>query len=253
MSLFDQHLDDPRLAITESVVSCENCTLHAQCSGPVPFYGPSPSTIAIIGEAPGEEEDTAGRPFIGPAGQMIRKHLTEVGIDPEAVFWCNTVSCWPHGTPKAEHVEACRTNVADQLNLAKPKWVLLLGKTALQAWRPDIEIGHGRSRPFWPRTQSPEITFFATYHPAAALRKRVYEMELHDDVVKFAEMVAKDDAVPFVPDACTKCTDPWSWIDDDGFTWCANHAGPEFAERMAFIRSDYEAACRRLAKKGTAA
>lgn len=239
------------LAVMEQIASCEACDLHAQCTGPVPFHGPTPAQVAVIGEAPGEQEDNAGRPFVGPAGQMIRKHLAEVGIDPDGVFWCNTASCFPHGTPHRSHVDACRPNLMAQLELAEARWILVLGKTALNGWRPDIEIRHGRSRPFWPKALS-NTTFFATYHPAAALRKRVYELELAADIERFAEMVTDGDPVKFLPETCATCSEFWCWIDEDGFTWCADHAGPAYAERQALLRADYEAACRRLAQKGTA-
>jgi uracil-DNA glycosylase len=83
---------DRRAALVAQIIDCERCELHAQCTLPVPFSG-DPGAILIIGEAPGEQEDHAGRPFVGPAGILLRSLLVRSGFDPDHLAYCNTASC----------------------------------------------------------------------------------------------------------------------------------------------------------------
>ena len=109
-----------RLEIVEEILSCSSCELAVNCNSPVPFHGPAPTDICIVGEAPGATEDVEGRPFVGRAGQLIRVALGDVGVDPDSVAWVNTVSCFPHGTPMLRHVDACHELKMLQLELIAP-------------------------------------------------------------------------------------------------------------------------------------
>lgn len=225
-----------RLDIMEQVVTCEACELHAQCTAPVFMSGPSPSAITVIGEAPGGQEDKAGEPFIGPAGQLLRSALTTVGIDVTTVAFVNTVSCYPNGTPNWDHMAACAQNKADQIEYAGSKWLLAVGQVALKGFVPHVAIKHGRGRPFIIDGR----IVYATYHPAAALRNSNYEAAMIDDLERFVQVVAADDPFAFIPDECSGCTsDEVCWYEDSGLGWCVNHI-PEhdqvaYAERMALV------------------
>lgn len=232
-----------RLLVTEAVVSCERCELHAQCTAPVAFAGPTPARIAVIGEAPGRQEDEQGKPFVGPAGRMIRKHLGLVGIDPETVAWINTVSCFPHGTPSWENIDACAVNKAAQLDVADPQFVLLLGKVALKATMRTLEITRSRGRPF----VIDDRVHFATYHPAAALRNGNYEAAMHDDLETFKAIVDAGSWFEFVPDTCCLCPVELQHFSDEGLGWCGLHAPQICHDRAAVAARELDEARARVA------
>lgn len=209
------------LLLRERILDCEGCALVKGCSAPVPFFGDAPNDIAVLGEAPGQQEDLKGQPFIGPAGQLARKHLREVGLDPEKLTWFNTVSCNPNGTPTAAHVQACSSNREAQRALIDPTWLLVFGRVALQALRPELDIKRGRGRPF---VYKGSIAF-AAYHPSFALRNRLMEEPFREDLEKFAKMVAggKDHWWEHVSDRCVACLDYVESFDETGIGRCARH------------------------------
>lgn len=209
-----------RLEVADRILNCERCELHARCTLPVPFHGPTPATIAVVGEAPGAQEDKAGQPFVGPAGQMIRKHLEAVGIDPEAICWINTASCFPHGTPQWDHVVACAENKRAQLELADPKWVLLLGKVALRGQNRDLEIKRVRGKAFLIDGR----VNFVTYHPSAALRNGNYERAMVEDLQNFKAMIDGGRWTAHISDHCLVCGKWAEWFGEDGMALCLDHS-----------------------------
>jgi DNA polymerase len=216
-----------RVELTAQILDCEACELHAQCTLPVPFSG-EPGPILVIGEAPGEQEDKAGRPFIGPAGDLLRRCLTRSRIDPDTLAYANTACCYPNGAPSWDHVRSCDKNKWDQIDYIDPTFILLLGKVALRAMRPELDISHGRSRPFVHQGR----ICFASYHPAAALRNGKYERGLKRDLDVFARIVQADEWQDFVPEDCAGCDDLAVWWEEAGLGWCARHL-PE-SERCAY-------------------
>lgn len=216
-----------RAALSAQILDCERCELHAQCTLPVPFSG-APGPILIIGEAPGEQEDKAGRPFVGPAGQLLRQLLKRSGFDPDTLPMANSACCWPHGAPTWDHIRSCDQNKWDQIGYINPDWILLLGKVALRAMRPELEISQGRSRPFLQRN----YICFATFHPAAALRNAKYERGLKRDLDLFARLVKTPDWQTLIPDDCSACEADALWWDPSGLGWCERHV-PE-PERAAY-------------------
>lgn len=83
----------PRLALKEQILDCRGCDLCEVGTGPVPFSGPTPSYVAVVGEAPGQMEDKGGKPFIGPSGKLLREALAEAGFNVDELFIANSVSC----------------------------------------------------------------------------------------------------------------------------------------------------------------
>lgn len=202
-----------RLLVREAVLSCTRCELHGKCTAPVPYVGSTPNEIVVVGEAPGKTEDRDGAPFIGLAGEMIRRHLTDVGIDPNMIGWLNTVSCYPNGTPSPAHIKVCAVNKEAQLDLFDPHWVLLLGSVALKGMGVTHQIGVMRGQPFTV-DEDPNRVFFATYHPAYALRNSKGEAAMHEDLVKFKAMIDDGNPVNFVQDKCVKCDEFPVWFDN---------------------------------------
>jgi DNA polymerase len=202
----------------------------------------------VLGEAPGRQEAEAGRPFVGPAGEVIRTQLTRIGIDPESVTWVNTVSCFPDGTPKAHHIKACVGNRDAQLDLISPEIILVLGRTALRALVPQLELKWARARPFkWEGA-----VCFGAYHPAAILRDSRRLEDFETDLDAFGEMVKTLDRWwEMIPDNCALCPIDAAWMDDRGLGWCEFHLPTEerqrFEARQSFLEKDLAAARERLA------
>jgi uracil-DNA glycosylase family 4 len=227
-----------RLEVMEQVVSCETCELHENVVAPVFGTIPEGCRIAVVGEAPGEQEDDQGRPFIGPAGQLLRRLLTDAGIDPDTVAFINTVSCWPHGTPTWDHINACAPNKTAQLALTQPRLVIPVGQVAIKGFKPYLSAKHGRGRP-WVQDG---MVFCATYHPAAALRNGNYEKAIEADLQTIVEVLEADDGEPWdewpswlsflIPDTCAGCPLDLYLLDYDGLGWCEVHMPSHMIERM---------------------
>lgn len=123
----------------------------------------SRNEFIVVGEAPGRIEDYQGKPFVGPAGQLLRSRLTDVGLNPESAYFINSVCCWPHGTPSTDHIQACRTNLRAQWEAAPPRYALVLGHTALKALVPHTQPKYCRGVGFGMFGK----VIFPTWHPAA--------------------------------------------------------------------------------------
>ena len=156
---------------------CQGCDLCHRATQTVFGEGPSDARLVFIGEQPGDQEDLAGRPFVGPAGQVFDDALAQVGIDRSQVYVTNAVKHFkwtPRGTrrlhakPSAREMAACRPWLEAEVTAIKPAMVVCLGSTAAQVvLGPSFRImrEHGRvfSTPWAPWTM-------ATYHPSALLR-----------------------------------------------------------------------------------
>lgn len=176
--------------VRRRIITCTRCQLHRVVQCPVPWSGPVEASVAVLGEAPGEKEDRAGVPFIGPSGQLLRKYLTKVGLTPSELVFMNTVCCYPTRTPRPEEVAACRGNFWAQMVLVKPDFVLILGSVALQSLRPGARITSERGTP-WVREllDGGRRVYFPTYHPAAVLRNKLLSRIWREDLELFKELV----------------------------------------------------------------
>jgi uracil-DNA glycosylase family 4 len=205
-----------RLDVREQVLTCHGCELHELGQAPVPFSGPTPSYLAMVGEAPGKIEDKVGEPFVGPAGQLLRECLRAAGIQPETVFFCNSCSCWPNRedrTPRSTEVNACSPNLAAQLDLADPVWVCLLGGVALSTLRSDLKISRVRGHVLLPEGRR---RYYVTFHPSYALRNARGEAILRRDLQALSAILTADDWLGYADDSCVICgTDPEVLADHD--------------------------------------
>jgi uracil-DNA glycosylase len=213
-----------RLELRERILDCTACELHAISSGPVPFSGPSPAQFAIVGEAPGTEEDKGGEPFLGRAGQLLRHHLAEAGLDPARAFICNTVSCYPTGTPRPGSIAACRQNLVDQLALAQVTMILALGSVALKSFRSDLHITMAHGQTFALRDGR---TVFTTFHPAAALRRTDWDEAMVTDLHRFGAAVKAGGWTGLTIELCAYCRKPEAAMTEIRF----DQAGLPFCEK----------------------
>ncbi len=120
--------------IQDEVSTCEKCELHATRTQTVFSRGNPEAAICIVGEAPGEDEDKTGIPFVGRSGNLLDKTLTEVGLDPtKDVYVCNVIKCRPPNNrrPTDDEVNCCIDYLEEQLKIVNPKVIIALGNTAV--------------------------------------------------------------------------------------------------------------------------
>ena len=119
--------------IQEEVKSCIKCGLHATRTNTVFSRGNPTATLCIVGEAPGEEEDLQGAPFVGRSGKLLDEVLTEAGLDvSKDVYVANIIKCRPPGNrkPTEEETNSCMSYLEEQLEVVAPKVIVSLGATA---------------------------------------------------------------------------------------------------------------------------
>ncbi len=156
--------------VADEVVVCTRCALSARRTNAVPGEGNPRSDVLLVGEGPGAREDATGRPFVGPAGQLLDELLRSIGWERADVFITNIVKCRPPGNrdPEPDEAAACAGYLARQEAALDPAVVVTLGRHSLRRYLPGARIGeaHGRLR----RSFSGQHVF-PMYHPAAALHQ----------------------------------------------------------------------------------
>jgi uracil-DNA glycosylase len=174
------HLDSLD-AIVRTVRDCKRCPLYATATNPVPGEGPHQAGVMIVGEAPGANEDATGRPFVGPAGQLLEKILAAVNLRREEVFICNVLKHRPPGNrnPNPDEVAACSPYLVRQIELVKPKVILALGTFAAQTLLA-TKLSIGKLRGQLHRYHG--VPLIVTYHPAALLRNPGWKRPKWEDV-----------------------------------------------------------------------
>src|SRR5215831_187957 len=171
--------DTPNLAeVRDAASECRACHLYKRATQTVFGEGPKNVPIMLVGEQPGDYEDVAGKPFVGPAGKIMDQALEEAGIDRKEVYVTNAVKHFKweprgkrriHQKPNSREIAACRPWLEVEMHLVRPKLVVCLGATAAQAvfgpsFRVTRERGKVLSSKLAPRT-------LATVHPSSLLRQ----------------------------------------------------------------------------------
>lgn len=173
--------------LREAARECQGCELWEPATQTVFGAGPESARVVLIGEQPGDQEDRRGEPFVGPAGRLLDRALTEAGIERDDAYITNAVKHFRfrptpkrrlHQSPGAEHVVACRPWLNAELALLRPEVVVCLGAVAAKALiSPSFRITADRGRLLpWPENPDPEDAavhqawLMATTHPSAVLR-----------------------------------------------------------------------------------
>ena len=119
-------------AIAQLVASCTKCRLCEGRRHTVPGEGAADARLVVVGEGPGRVEDETGRPFVGPAGELLTKILGAIELPRERVFICNVVKCRPpeNRLPQFDEIAACLPYLFRQIYIVKPKVILAMGGTA---------------------------------------------------------------------------------------------------------------------------
>ena len=163
--------------VAKEAASCTLCPLYRNATQTVFGEGPAPAAIMMVGEQPGDQEDLAGRPFVGPAGRVLDRGLADVGLDRGKVYITNAVKHFKneprgkkrmHKRPNRYEVEVCKVWLGREISLVRPQLVLALGVTAAVALtgRPVVlSRERGRVIEFTDGQRG-----MVTVHPSAILR-----------------------------------------------------------------------------------
>jgi DNA polymerase len=164
-------------ALREAEAACTRCPLYKNATQVVPGEGPARARIMMVGEQPGDQEDLAGKPFVGPAGRMLDRAIADAGIDRKRVFVTNAVKHFKfeprgkrrlHKRPNAYEIDRCHWWLDVEKTLVKPEIVVALGATAVRSitGKP-LAVGKVRGRFIAMATGG---RFLATIHPSYLLR-----------------------------------------------------------------------------------
>jgi uracil-DNA glycosylase family protein len=164
-------------SVREVAAGCKACDLYARGTQTVFGEGPSKADVMFVGEQPGDAEDLAGHPFVGPAGRLLDKALAEAGIDRNVVYVTNVVKHFKweprgkrriHQKPNAKEIGACRPWLETEIALVKPRVLVCLGATAAQALLGKAFKVSTQRGTFVDSPLAPLVT--ATVHPSSILR-----------------------------------------------------------------------------------
>jgi uracil-DNA glycosylase family 4 len=207
--------------VADEVRACTRCALAARRTHAVPGEGNVLSDVLLVGEGPGAREDATGRPFVGPAGQLLDELLHGIGWERGDVFITNVVKCRPPGNrdPEPAETAACSEYLDRQESALEPSVVVTLGRHSLQRYLPGARIGavHGSLR----RAYS-GLHVFPMYHPAAALHQASLRETLFRDMrglpaaLLAARQALEDERVAAVraEEAVTRVDDGAAPMDD---------------------------------------
>ncbi len=162
-------------ALKEAACNCQKCPLAPTRTNVVVERGDRQAKILIIGEAPGEQEDLSGLPFVGKSGQLLDKILESVGFDTNKdVYICNTVKCRPPNNRVPTEVETttCKPYLLEQIRLVDPKIILLTGATSLKSILGE-KLGITKVRGQWYEWEGRLV--MPIFHPSYLLRNQSRE------------------------------------------------------------------------------
>ena len=169
--------------------ACMRCKLHTLGRRQVVFgVGHPQARLMFVGEAPGEDEDRQGEPFVGRAGQLLTKIIEAIGMTRDQVYIANVIKCRPPGNrnPEPDEVETCEPYLFRQIAIVQPRIVVALGKFAAQSLLRTTEpITRLRGRVFEFRGAS----LIPTFHPAYLLRNPPAKREVWEDMKKVRDLL----------------------------------------------------------------
>src|SRR3954470_21717707 len=165
--------------LREEAAHCRACPLWKNATQTVFGEGPQHARLVLVGEQPGDKEDLAGKPFVGPAGKIMDRALKEAGIDRKQVYVTNSVKHFKweprgkrriHKKPNSREIAACRPWLEAELRLVRPKLVVCLGATAAQTiFGPTFRVTRDRGK-ILNSDLVPNCQVVATVHPSSLLR-----------------------------------------------------------------------------------
>ncbi len=176
----DQAVDKPIKSLKElakAETACTRCPLYKDATQAVPGDGPSRASFMLVGEQPGDKEDLAGKPFVGPAGRVLDAALKDAGIARDETFVTNAVKHFKHEMrgkrrlhkrPNNYEIERCKIWLDNERALVKPSAIIALGVTAARSLTgKTVTISKLRQKPL---AMADGTTLVVTVHPSALLR-----------------------------------------------------------------------------------
>jgi uracil-DNA glycosylase len=164
--------------LAKAAAKCRGCKLYCNATQVVFGEGPPDAKVMFVGEQPGDQEDLAGRPFVGPAGKLLDNMMQQAGIPRDEAYVTNAVKHFkfePRGTrrihskPSAREVGACRPWLEAEIEAVKPSMIVCLGATAAQSLLgPSFRVTQERGRPIIDAKWAPWM--MASVHPSSLLR-----------------------------------------------------------------------------------
>ena len=180
--------------VHELIMVCPKCALSRSRTRAVPGEGAEDARVMFVGEGPGWYEDQQGRPFVGPAGQLLDQLLKLISLPRPQVFITNVVKCRPPSNrdPRPEEIEACAPYLDKQVGLIGPEVIVTLGRHSMAKYFPGKSISqvHGTTK------RANGVIYYALYHPAAALRQEKLRRALEDDFLKLPGVMAEAAKMP---------------------------------------------------------
>lgn len=178
--------------IAHLVGECQKCDLYKTATHPVPGFGNSEAAIVFIGEAPGEQEDKRGLPFVGNSGKLLDKLLNTIKVPRSDVFICNILKHRPPGNrdPLPPEMKVCTPYLKAQLKIIKPKVVITLGRFAMNYFFPGESISKIRGQVRKIIWQDIPLTIIPVYHPSAGLRNGAMLKSLQEDFLSIGNFLS---------------------------------------------------------------
>ena len=188
-------------ALRAAAADCQGCELHGPATQTVFGAGPASARLVFVGEQPGDQEDKAGKPFVGPAGHLFDRALADAGLDDVPRYVTNAVKHFRftraengtrriHQAPTRGQLRACLPWLTAELAVVRPDLVICLGASAAHAvLGPDLRLTHHRGEVFGaPESMPGSWQVAATVHPSSVLRSPDREQSYRDFVDDLVRM-----------------------------------------------------------------
>lgn len=182
--------------VSNEVLVCTKCRLANTRRHAVPGEGSQSTRVMFVGEAPGEQEDLQGRPFVGAAGKLLTELLVSIGVQREQVFITNIVKCRPPGNrpPRRDETLACMPYLTRQIAIIRPRFICPMGNSAIHSlMKSEGSVTSLHGVPF----EADSITYFPMYHPAAALYTSSLRRVMEEDFKQLKALLDDPSTRPF--------------------------------------------------------
>ena len=176
--------------IKTEIAGCVRCALHQTRTNTVPGEGSAQAEWLFIGEAPGQNEDRQGRPFVGRAGKLLEAIIAALRMQRQQVYIANVVKCRPpeNRDPTAGEVAECEPFLLRQLQLIEPRIIVVLGRIAAQSLlKTTLPLARLRAQVHYYGEQ--KIPLIVTYHPAYLLRSPEQKARVWEDLCRAQELL----------------------------------------------------------------
>jgi DNA polymerase len=193
----DAAIPDSLEKVAAAVRACTACKLAATRKNAVPGEGVLNPLVMVIGEGPGADEDSSGRPFVGRAGQLLDKMLAAINLSRNSnCFIANVIKCRPPANrdPQPDETAACASFLERQIQIIKPRFILCAGRIAAHTLLNTTEpIGKLRGKFIDFQAGDTTLPFLATYHPSALLRNEDLKRPAWEDLKLLRSAIERTD------------------------------------------------------------